>query len=93
VETAKLAFLHVEARSEVREKEGGDYAGLKRLLATPVAARTNRWIVGHGNPFRAIAGPPHLAEGEAVVIKPTGTGWTVVARMLPENWAALDTVH
>ena len=68
---------------------GGDYAGLKRLLAAPVPAGTNRWIVGHGTPFRAVAGPPHLAEGEAVVIKPGSTRWTVVARITVADWDAL----
>jgi hypothetical protein len=47
--------------------------------------------VGHGTPFRTIAGPPHLAEGEAAVIKPAGTRWIVVARVLPEEWASLKT--
>jgi len=54
-----------------------------------VAAGGNRWIVGHGTPFRAVAGPPHLAEGEAVVIRPDTTGWTVVARLTLADWQAL----
>jgi len=73
----------------LREGGGGDYPGLARLLRAPVAAGSNRWMVGHGIPFRAVAGPPHLAEGEAVVIKPDGTGWTVVARITVADWAAL----
>jgi hypothetical protein len=89
MDTAKLAFLRAEPRAEIRENEGGDYPGLKRLLAAPVAAGTNRVIVGHGTPFRSIAGPPHLAEGEAAVIEPEGTRWIVVARVLPEQWAGL----
>ncbi len=76
-------------RNEIRESDGGDYPGLKRLLATPVAAGSNRWIVGHGNPFRAIAGAPHLMEGEAAVIRPGGDRWTVVARLAVADWQAL----
>ena len=53
-------------------------------------ASGNRWIVGHGIPFRAIAGPPHLMEGEAVVIRPEGERWTVVARIAVADWAALQ---
>ncbi|MBC7609450.1 MAG: hypothetical protein H7228_07725 [Polaromonas sp.] len=45
--------------------------------------------MGHGIPFRAVAGAPHLAEGEAVVIRPEGSRWTVVARILPQEWLQL----
>jgi phosphohistidine phosphatase SixA len=86
LETARLAFLRAEPRNEIREMEGGDYQGLKKLLAAPVAAGANRWMVGHGTPFRAVAGPPHLAEGEAAVLRPEGTRWVVVARVLPDEW-------
>ena len=44
---------------------GDRYADLRALLSTPVAARArNVAIASHGNPFRAVAGPPYLAEGE-----------------------------
>jgi len=86
---AQRMMGRVEPRLVIREAQAGDYPGLKQLLATPVPAGSNRWIVGHGIPFRAVAGPPHLAEGEAVVIRPTGTGWTVVARLRVDDWAGL----
>ena len=89
MEHARLMLVDVSPRMEVREAQAGDYAGLKRLLAAPVAAGGNRWIVGHGIPFRAVAGPPHLAEGEAAVIQPRTTGWTVVARLQVTDWQAL----
>ncbi len=79
----------VTPRNEIREADGGDYPGLKQLLAAPVAAGGNRWIVGHGNPFRAIAGAPHLMEGEAAVIRPRGSRATVVARIAVADWQAL----
>ena len=85
---ARLMLDTATPRVEIREGEGGDYAGLKRLLASRVAPGRNRWIVGHGSPFRAVAGPPHLAEGEAAVIEPGGTGWTVIARIKVEDWPA-----
>lgn len=68
---------------------GGDTMGLKRLLARPVAPGQNRWIVGHGSPFRAVAGPPHLNQGEAVVIRPQVDRWSVVARLQVGDWARL----
>lgn len=95
MDTATRLFGRATPQPEMREGEaggiggGGDYPGLKRLLAAPVAVGGNRWLVGHGSPFRAIAGAPHLAEGEAAVIRPEGTRWTVLARLLPTDWAAL----
>jgi Histidine phosphatase superfamily (branch 1) len=95
MDTAQRLFGRATPQPDLREGEaggigsGGDYPGLKRLLAAPVALGGNRWLVGHGSPFRAIAGAPHLAEGEAAVIRPEGMGWTVVARLLPGDWAGL----
>lgn len=70
MEHARLMLGPASPRNEIRVVQAGDYPGLKRLLAAPVPAGTNRWIVGHGIPFRSVAGPPHLAEGEAAVIRP-----------------------
>ncbi len=92
MEHATLTFGRATPTPELREGQAGDYPELKRLLAAPVAPVTkgkNRWIVGHGNPFRAVAGPPHLAEGEAVVIRPGTTRWTVLARLSVNQWAGL----
>jgi hypothetical protein len=74
----------------MREREHGEFSGLKRLLSAPVPAGANRWMVGHGTPFRAVAGAPHLVEGEAAVLRPLGDGWTVLARLTVADWAALD---
>ncbi len=89
MDTARLMFAQAQPRDEIREAQGGDYPGLKRLLATPVAPGSNRWLVGHGTPFRAIAGAPHLAEGEAAILRPRGSGWTVVARVRVDEWQSL----
>jgi len=89
-ETATLMFGRATAANEIREEAGNHYAALKRLLAKPVATPgTNRMIVGHGTPFRAIAGPPHLGEGEAAVLKPVGDRYVVVARIPLAEWARL----
>ncbi len=90
---ARLMLTNVTPRNEVRETRNGDYAGLKQLLAAPVARGGNRWIVGHGIPFHAVAGAPHLAEGEAAVILPGTTGWTVVARLMVADWQALGSAQ
>jgi hypothetical protein len=92
LEHARLSFGQARPAPEVSLRErgdSGDYPGLAKLLSTPVKAGTNRWMVGHGIPFRAVAGAPHLAEGEAAVIRPDGRGWTVVARIAVADWSAL----
>jgi len=92
IETAELAFGRAEPAAAAR---GGPalpdnpdrYAALRRLLAAPPARGTNDVIVSHGNPFHAVAGPPYLAEGEAAVVQPTGTGFRVITRIKGEEWA------
>lgn len=64
---------------------------LKRLLAQPVPPGQLRWLFGHADTFRLAAGPPHLGPGEAVVLQPTGRGWTVVARLPLTDWPRLAT--
>ena len=67
------------------------YAALRELLSKRVPRGTNVAIVSHGNPFRALAGGPYLAEGEAAVVAPQGAaGFRVVARARIEDWRALD---
>jgi hypothetical protein len=89
---ARLTFGQATPAPEVslRERGDGDYPGLAKLLSAPVKPGSNRWLFGHGIPFRAVAGAPHLAEGEAVVMTPDGRGWTVVARLQVADWAALQ---
>lgn len=95
METGRLAFGKAAASAAVR---GGPaqapsserYADLRRLLATPIAARTNLAIASHGNPFNAVAGPPYLAEGEIAVVQPLGHDrFRIVARVTKTGWAEL----
>ncbi len=88
-EHATLTFGRARPVPQLREGQGGDYPELKRLLATPLPKGRNRWIVGHGNPFRAVAGPPHLAEGEAAIVRPGIDRWTELARLSVDQWASL----
>jgi phosphohistidine phosphatase SixA len=97
METATLIFGRAKATAAVRggpaQPESPDrYAALRELLATPVRGGTNLAIVSHGNSFRAVAGGPYLAEGEAAVIEPRGSaGFGVVARVRKDGWSALAT--
>jgi phosphohistidine phosphatase SixA len=89
VETATLAFGKTEKNPAVRG-DGGNYDALGRLLAQPAPAHANRAIVGHGNGMRALAGAPHLEEGEAAVIKQGKSGPVIVARLRVGDWEGLD---
>ncbi len=94
METGRLMFGRAQPSTVVRGYEGtaaanADYAKLIALLASPPAMGTLRMITSHGNPFRAIAGPPHLEEGEAAVLKPSANGYVVVARIRRGDWASL----
>ena len=90
MEHARLMLGRATPTTAMRELTApGEYLGLKRLLGERVEPGTNRWMVGHGTPFRSVAGPPHLAEGEAIVLRPAGDGWTVLARLAVNDWATL----
>ena len=94
-ETAELVFGHATPDARVRggpatTDDPARYAQLKALLSTPVPAGTNTAIVSHGNPFRALAGPPYLAEGEMAVIEPRGReGFRIVGKVAPDAWSSL----
>jgi broad specificity phosphatase PhoE len=93
METARLAFGTAERMLEARGGPASDserYAGLKKLMSTRVGKGANRVIVSHGNPFRALAGSPYLAEGEIAVLAPNGSGFAVVGRIRIEDWQALE---
>ena len=95
VETAMLAFGKAEKSVDLRgwgasNTDPNRYAPLRKHLGMTPVAGTNTMLVGHGNPFRAVAGPPHLMEGEAAVIRPLdGETFEIVARIRVEQWADL----
>jgi phosphohistidine phosphatase SixA len=93
METARLAFGKAKPTNDVRggpaSNDGGRYAALLHLLSSRVRQGENLVISSHGNPFRALAGPPYLAEGEIAVVKPETARFSVVARLRLEDWAAL----
>jgi phosphohistidine phosphatase SixA len=92
METARLAFGKVRATNEVRggplsADDPARYAPLRQLLSSKVANNGNLVIASHGNPFRALAGPPYLAEGEVAVVRPEGGDkFRVIARIRLTDW-------
>lgn len=93
-ETAMLAFGRARDTAEVRGGPAAPanvdrYAGLRRLLASPIPPGSNLVISSHGNPFYATAGAPYLAEGEAAVVRPLGEDFEIVARVRHDAWLGL----
>ncbi len=94
VETAQLMFGRAEKTQQVRggpaAPAGSDrYAPLRRILIAPVRKGANLAVVSHANPFYSVAGPPYLAEGEAAVIRPLGSGFEIFARIGSKDWETL----
>jgi phosphohistidine phosphatase SixA len=95
METARLAFGKARPMAEVRggpvrSDDPARYEPLKKILSTKIEKKENLAIAGHGNPFHAVAGPPHLAEGEIAVVQPEGNGrFRVIARIRLEDWSGL----
>src|SRR5262245_12751612 len=98
VETATLAFGRAEKSMAVREAgplPPGDparFAALRALLSAPVAPGTNTAVVGHAYPYYTLVGGQYLSEGQADVVRPTGSGFEVVARVGLAEWRALAAV-
>ena len=95
METARLAFGPATATNELRGGPGTAndpkrYAPLKELLSTPMQDGRNLVAVSHGNPFYALAGAPYLAEGEIAVVKPEGSGFSIIGRIRADHWGSLE---
>jgi hypothetical protein len=91
---AQLMFGRAEKTQQVRggpatPADSERYAPLRKILMTPIRMGANLAIVSHGNPFHSVAGPPYLAEGEAAVIRPLGSGFEIFARIRPKDWETL----
>lgn len=93
MEHARLTFGRATPTPELRERQDGDYPGLKRLLGLAVAAKANRWIVSHGIPFRAATGLAPLAEGEAAVFRPDAGAWQALGRITIDEWRGLRAMR
>ena len=94
VETAQIAFGRAQKTQQVRggpaaPADSDRYAPLRKILIAPVEKGANLAVVSHANPFYSVAGPPYLAEGEAAVIRPLGSGFEVFARIRVEDWETL----
>lgn len=75
---------------------GADYFGgdsvvtarTRRRMATAPASGTNNVFVAHGNVIRAATGE-YPGEAGAILFRPHGKGFSVHARVSPQDWAQL----
>jgi phosphohistidine phosphatase SixA len=93
-ETAQLAFGRAEESMDLRGGPVSDdptrYQALRKQLGKQPQPQTNTALLGHGNPFRSIAGAPHLSEGEAAVVQPIrDEEYKIIARIRLDEWKNL----
>jgi broad specificity phosphatase PhoE len=90
-ETARLVTDRTDAIRTLAGAGGKpDDPTLEKLLSTPAPRSGLRIVVGDADAFNAVAGPPMLEEGEAVVLRTTDAGgWVILARVPAAEWARL----
>jgi broad specificity phosphatase PhoE len=98
-QTAELAFGRYEKTSDLTGVPRGPQwddlraqrsAALRRLLSSSPAAGQNSVLVSHGFNLWDLERFHLGTQGEAAVYRPDGRGaYTLVARLLPEDWARL----
>ncbi len=66
-----------------------EHETLRRLVATPPAAGTNRLVSGHNSSYEAVVGWPTLEEGEGAVVRVVEGKPVAVARLRPPDWKQL----
>ena len=85
---AKLNFLPFEEYTDAQVEEM--QANVMPLLTATPEAGQNTVIVGHDDIFEAATGIYPAPQGLAYVLTPDGAGgFSLVANMLPEEWAEL----
>lgn len=92
--TAMLMFGQAENWSNSSRDQtilrGERITTLRQLLSTKPQPGTNTVLVGHGRDVTDVTGIT-FAAGEAGIYKPLGkTGYSLVARILPREWAELE---
>ena len=66
-----------------RKKSNADLAA---MLSEKPAAGTNTVLVSHGNNMQMLTGYNPGTQGEAVIFRPDGAGYTRLASVLPGDW-------
>lgn len=94
VDTARLAFGRVEPAEELvlsgddkRDLELGRVKHLRNLAKILPWTGTNTVFVGHGS-GPTILGGTFAGEGDAVIVRPTGSGFEFIAQIKSDQWVA-----
>ena len=98
-DTAQLAFgrfdvepmlTGVSRSAEAAPRRQQGVAGLRKMLATPPGRGRNTVLVSHGFNLWDAEGFHLGTQGEAAIYKPDDMGgYTLVARVMPRQWAEL----
>jgi phosphohistidine phosphatase SixA len=93
-ETAGFAFGLYDTNSVLSLLTSADNseavaADTRRLLAAVPPADRNAVLVTHVTNI-TLVGLPSIAEGDALVLKPDGMGWTLVAHVRPDDWKGME---
>lgn len=95
LDTARLAFGRAEPLADLfvtgsvqNDTDRQRVERLKHLLARPPRHGTNDILVSHSWNLEGAA-ELSLTQGEAAIFKSSGSGFTYVARLHPEQWRAL----
>ena len=86
MDTARIAFGHVDAPADVAD--GGDKALLRARFGTAPKRDFNDVIVGHGG-GGGLLGGEFLHEAEAMVLKPGGGNFELIARVRDQGWTQM----
>lgn len=94
VDTARLAFGRVEPTAELiltgddkADEASGQARHLRNMAKILPWPGTNTAFVGHGT-GATILGGSFADEGEAVILRPTGAGFVLVAQLKANQWKA-----
>lgn len=95
VDTARLAFGRAEPTAELiltgddkADEESGQAHHLRSMARMLPWPGTNTVFVGHGTGATILGAATFADEGEAVILRPTGAGFTLVARLKSDQWKA-----
>ncbi len=84
---SKLNFLPFEDYTEEQVSEMKK--NVMPFLVEVPNKRTNNVIVGHDDIFESATGIYPDPQGLAYVLKPNGSNFTIIAKLLPEEWEKL----
>jgi hypothetical protein len=94
-ETAALAFGAYQVNDVLsitpftgRDTTDAAATALRSFLARTPPSGTNVFLVTHSLNMVGV-GLPDVGEGDSVVIRPDGSGWTVVGQVRADEWAGL----